>query len=468
VPCPRRALVVLVALLCLAVSGCGGGSDSKPAGTAASPDTSRALTVWFLEDQPDRIRATRANVAEFARRTGYRVDLVAMGEEEVDGRLQQAQRSGTGPDVVQLPVESAHAYARSRVLSSDAAQEVVNRLGEETFSARALSLLTSDAQTIAVPSDGWGQLLIYRKDLFARAGLPAPQTLDDVRRAARRLDRPGRAGITLATTTGPFTSQTFEHVALAEDCQLLDDAGRVRLTSPACRRAFAAYVDLTRHSPGGRQDVDSTRAAYFAGRAAMVFWSPFLLDAMAGLRDDAKPTCPQCRADPSYLARQSGLVGPLTTPRGDHAQYGTISTWGILADGDLTGAERFVEYMMSDGYVRWLATSPQGKYPVRLGDRAQPERYVDAWSALRSGVDRKAPLKRFYSPASLASIGDGARSFQRWGFEQGQAALLGALRGPQPISKALGAATSGRISADEAARRSQAAVEKLSAASPAG
>ena len=43
----------------------------------------------------------------------------------------------------------------------------------------------------------------------------------------------------------------------------------------------------------------------------MIFWSPFLLDAMAGLRDDAIPTCPECRADPAFLARNSGLVGPL-------------------------------------------------------------------------------------------------------------------------------------------------------------
>ena len=28
--------------------------------------------------------------------------------------------------------------------------------------------------------------------------------------------------------------------------------------------------------------------------------------------------------------------------------------------------------MMSDGYVPWLALSPQGKYPVRFGDRADP------------------------------------------------------------------------------------------------
>jgi multiple sugar transport system substrate-binding protein len=320
-----------------------------------------------------------------------------------------------------------------------------------------------------VPSDGWGQLLIYRKDLFRAAGLKAPRTLDDVRRAAMRLHRDGLAGITLATAAGAgFTAETFEHVALIAGCQLVNDVGAITLTSKRCLRAFRFYVDLARNaSVEGPQDVDSTRDTYFAGRAAMIFWSPFLLDAMAGLRDDAIPTCPQCKDDPAFLARNSGLVGALggDSPR-QRAQYGSIATWGIVAGGAVEPAKRFVSYMLSDGYARWLALSPQGKYPVRPGDAADPERYERAWAALRSGVERKAPLRRFYSAASIESLGEGVRSFRRWGFEQGQAALLGALRGPQPVTKALAAAIGGRIDAAEAARRAQAAVQKLSASSP--
>jgi multiple sugar transport system substrate-binding protein len=234
------------------------------------------------------------------------------------------------PDVLQLPMASAHAYAREGLLSRDAAQEVVDRLGEETFSSRALSLMTSEGTVTAVPSDGWGQLLIYRKDLFDGAGLPAPRTLKDVVRAARRLRRPLRAGIALGTAATPFTAETFEHVALGAGCQLLDDAGKVALDSPECVDAFEIYVELARTAPRpAGQDVESTRDDYFAGDAAMVFWSPFLLDAMAGLRDEAMPTCPQCREDPAFLARASGLVGPLATAgAAAPAQFGTLSGWG--------------------------------------------------------------------------------------------------------------------------------------------
>ena len=86
-----------------------------------------------------------------------------------------------------------------------------------------------------------------------------------------------------------------------------------------------------------------------------------------------------------------------------------------------------------------------------------------AWSKLESGVDRTAPLMRFYGAAELAVVGEGARDFQRWGFEQGGAALLGAMQGPEPVARALAAAIAGGGSAARAAREAQAGVERLQA-----
>jgi multiple sugar transport system substrate-binding protein len=452
----RRWAAIALSVVAFA-AGCGGGDEPRES------VADRTLTAWILESEPDRIRATRGNVARFAAATGLKVDLVGVGDDELAQRVTEARGRGRLPDVLQLPMASAHAYRREGILSSDAAQEVVDTLGEETFSARALSLLTSEGDLTAVPSDGWGQLLIYRKDLFDKLGLRTPRTLSDVLRAARRLHGGRVAGITLATAASPFTAETFEHVALAAGCELLDDAGDVTLTSPECRYAFDLYIELARnYSVAGSQDVDSTRDTYFAGRAAMTFWSPFLLDAMAGLRYTL-PSCRQCRDDPAYLARNSGLVGPLAGPSGEPAQYGTVSTWGIVADGNIEAAKRLVGYMLSDGYVPWLAISPQGKYPVRFGDRSDPQRYVEAWAGLESGVERKAPLSEFYSRASIDSLGDGARNFQRWGFEQGGAALVGAMRGPEPVATAVASAIAEGESGARAAQQAQAAVERLAA-----
>jgi multiple sugar transport system substrate-binding protein len=454
----RHGIALLAAALALVPAGCGGEDSGDKRATGPT------ITLWTQEYEPDRVAATRENLAEFTRRTGTKVELGVIGDGELPAKLAEAEKAGTLPDVMQVGMAEAHDLVQRGVLDANMAEQTVAELGEETFSARALGLLTTgDGRVAAVPSDGWGQLLIYRRDLFDAAGVPAPTTLESVRRAARRLDRGRMAGITLATEPADgFTAETFEHVALATNCQLIDDASDVSLDSPACRRAFETYVDLARnYSPGGKQDVDSTRDHYFAGRAAMILWSPFLLDAMAGLRDDAVPSCPECKADPAYLARNSGLVGPLIAPGGAQAQYGSITTWGIVRGDDVVEAKRLVKYLMSDGYLRWLALSPQGKYPVRSGDLTDPERYASGWSELESGVDRRAQLSEFYSQASIASLGDGVRNFRRWGFDYGEAALVGTLGETQPVATALAEAIRGDITAAQAAAQAQAAVEDL-------
>jgi multiple sugar transport system substrate-binding protein len=461
----RLGLAALVAVaIALTLAACGGSSGG---GETTLDRADQTIAVWVSEDEPDRVAATRANVAAFARRTGITVNVRVVGEDDFAGAVVEARRDGTLPNVLQLPLASVHAYAAAGILDASAAGDVIQRLGDQTFSQTALSLVSRDGRPMAVPSDGWGQLLIYRKDLFRRAGLAAPRTLEDIERAARRLNRPGRlAGITLATAPGQaFTAQSFEHVALASGCQVVDDQHRIRLTSLRCQNAFRYYVELARnYSPSGFQDVDATRDTYFAGKAAMIFWSPFLLDAMAGLRDDAIPTCPQCRRDPAFLARNSGLVGALAEKAGaPQSQFGELTSWAITNAGNADAASRFVEYMLSDGYLRWLAVSPQGKYPVRTGDAADPERFVTEWQTLNSGVERKAPLRRFYGQASIDALGDGVRNFQRWGFQQGEAPLMGALRNQEPITRPLALGIIGTIDAQTAARQAQLEVEAVQA-----
>jgi multiple sugar transport system substrate-binding protein len=320
----HRLLVVLVVAL---AAGCG---EDDPV-----PLSGETLTVWNHEHQPDRLAATEAILDDFTRTTGIKTEQLPIPEDGLPRMIRKARAQGELPDVVlSTGMPHAHRYAAEGVFDPDAAEEVIDRLGRETFSKRALELVSSHGRAVGVPSDGWGQLLIYRKDLFDQAGLHAPQTLSDVVAAAKELDGDGMAGIALATAPGDgFTHETFEHLALAEGCQLVDAAADVTFDSPECVEALRVYAELAHdYSVEGVQDVDSTRAAYFSGRAAMLFWSPFLLDGLAGLSDETRPTCTQCKEDPAYLARNSGLVGPLAGSTGEPSQFGSVATFNITVD----------------------------------------------------------------------------------------------------------------------------------------
>jgi multiple sugar transport system substrate-binding protein len=438
----------VLALLGVVGAGCGGGDDG------ASALRGTRMLVWNLEFQPDRMAATRGILADFTKKTGIETDLVAIPEDGLTAMMSRAVDAHRLPDaILSTAMADSLSYAEEGIFDADAAQDVVDDLGRDTFSTKALDIVSRDAKATGVPSDGWGQLLIYRKDLFDAAGLGTPRTLADIRAAAERLDRPGRHGIALGTAAGDgFTSETFEHVALANGCELVGMDGSVTFDSPACVESLRWYGDIARgFSRGAGQDVDSTRADYFAGRAAMVFWSPFLLDGMAGLRSDVRPTCAACRGNSSFLATHSGLVGPLAGAGGRLSQYGSISTFSIVKGGKTGAAKALVKFMMEDGYSRWLGLAPQGKYPVRFGDDKDPTRFVVAWEGLPSGDLEPTPLSDFYSAESIASLGDGVQSFRRWGFSQGQGALIGALSDKQPVAAAVAAVVGGEDPASAAA-----------------
>ena len=66
---------------------------------------------------------------------------------------------------------------------------------------------------------------------------------------------------------------------------------------------------------------------YFAGEAAMIIWSPFILDELAGLRDSAPPTI---NSDPTSkeLASKTGIITTLAGPLIQKALPGqTLDTW---------------------------------------------------------------------------------------------------------------------------------------------
>ena len=457
---PRRLLALVVLSMLFAASGCGGGGDQ---GGGDSGD--KSITFWTAEDVAERVAATQKIAAAFQQKTGIQVKVVAIAEDQLATQIQSASAGGTLPDVMgALSLGFVNNLATDDLADQDAANDVIERLGRDTFSQRALSLVGSDGKPIAVPSDSWTQLLVYRKDLFQKAGLQTPDSFDKILTAATKLKQSGQNGIVAATKAGDsFTQQTFEYFALANGCQLTDDQGKLQLTTPQCVATFKFYDDLIKNgSAKGGQDADTTRASYFAGKSAMIVWSSFLLDELAGLRKDALPTCPECRSDKSFLSKNSGVVTAITGPdSSEPTQFGEVTSFAIIKDGKTDPAKQFVEYMMSDGYADWLALAPEGKFPVRAGTKDNPQEYNQAWAKLQAGVDEKKPLSELYPPEVLEALTKSTDTMNRWGFQQGQGKLVGAQLAELPIPKAVAAMLDGQLTPDAAAKQAQADVEEI-------
>jgi multiple sugar transport system substrate-binding protein len=428
------------------LAACGGGGDGDPG-------DDESLLVWTTEDQEDRVQAQQRILDVWARESGIDVELVPTGETQLTTILTSAAATNELPDLLAaVSLNTVYQLQLDELLDSNAAAQVVESLGESTFSASALTLVREGDTQLAVPSDGWAQLLFYRTDLFRAAGLPPPETYEAMQAAAQALNRGDVSGIVAATAPADsFTQQTFEHIALANDCQLTND-GDVTLASKECVQAADFYGNLIRnYGAAGNQDADTTRASYFAGRAAMVIWSTFMLDELAGLRNDALPNCPECATSLTFLVENTGVVQALQGPSGDEpAAFGEVVSWAILRDAAPETRE-LVEYLMSDGYEDWLGIAPEGKIPMRHGTEDDPEAYVTAWKELAAGVDTKAPLSQFYDAATLESIVTGPDSFDRWGIPQGQGVLAGEVAGQYVVPAAIAGIIGGK-SATEAMR----------------
>jgi multiple sugar transport system substrate-binding protein len=435
----RRTTVAAAGFALVALAACGpdegdgggdGGGDGEGGGDAGP------IVVWTGDTIPERVAATEQIIAAFTEETGVEVELVSVDEDQFVQLLTSAAAAGDLPDVVgSQPLAGVRTMAANELINIEAAEAVVGALDPSTFSERALEFTSEGDNQLAVPTDAWSQLLFYRKDLFDAAGLAAPETYDDITAAAEALDSPEVAGIVAATTPGDaFTQQTFEHLALANGCEMVDDSGEVTMDSEQCVASFDFFGDLmTNYSVTGTQDVDTVRANYFAGQADMAF-----------------------------LAKNSGVVAQLEGPDGEEpAQYGEVSAWVITTDAATEPAQQFVEYMMSDGYIDWLAIAPEGKFPTRYGTPENPTEYVDAWAELEIGVDTKAPLSDFYSEEVVEILTSGADNLSRWGITQGQGDLVGASLGELPVPQAVGALVAGDVDAQGAADQAAEALRTI-------
>lgn len=426
-----------------------------------------SLIFWSTEEQPERAAATQKIIDRFTEQTGIGVSLVLTNEDILDSLMAANLAAGTLPDVMFHPMDYAAAWYADGILNSAAATQVIKDLGEGQFSALAM---VGDGQGgyISVPTDGWGQLLIYRKDLFDAAGLETPTDFDKIRAAAQALNDPDNNfyGIVMATDPAAvFTQQTFEHFALANGVQLTDDAGNITLNTPAMVESLAFYTEMvTQYGPPGVIDVAGARGTYFAGQAAMVVWSPFILDEMAGLRDNALPNCPECTDDTAFLAKNSGFVPSFVGPSGaEPAQYGQVSLMGISTSAPPEAVE-FVKFWLSDGYLDWLAVAPEGKFPMRRGTPDNETLYLEGWSTLPAGVDRKAPLGDFYSQEMINTIAQGATGFARWGLAQGQGELVGGIYQELLVPVAIADIINGSLTPEDAAAEIQTQAEDIKAA----
>jgi multiple sugar transport system substrate-binding protein len=272
-------------------------------------------------------------------------------------RATAAFAAGDLPDVIYHTLQYALPWYEAGILDADAATEVVENLGADTFAPGALAMAAVDEgwRSRFVPVDGWTQMIVYRKPTCStRPGWSRRQPTPTAGRLEALHNPPEMFGFVAATKVDEnFMSQVLEHVFLANGVSPVgpdgfqpldegsDDRGAGILQAPSCR-------GLAR---GGTVLAAVARALFRGARGDdhLVALHP----RRAGRPARQRAADDQRRSDLPELASKTDIVTNFAGPSNpDGAAWADVRYFGVTADANTDAAMEFVEFSMDDGYTR--------------------------------------------------------------------------------------------------------------------
>lgn len=396
------------------------------------------FTVWVNETAPEYAAVLEEMTLELDENHNLHIEYMLVENDRLPDLVSSAVLSGTLPDVIIHPVEYTLGWTQSGIFSPELSHRLVNILSATTFDQAALEKISENGTNLyaALPIDGALQIIVYRQDWFDSLGLQPPDTFDRFLTAAESIynseELSAQSGITSTLLSGLVvptesdlvsTHQTFEQLASANGCRLIDEKGEVLILTPACRETLEFYRDLVnRLSPSDVQTDISAINAYLAGRTGMIFTSPSTLVYIAGLSSDYRPQCPECLADPNYLLNNSSVLTALAG-EGEAARFGNMTMMGITNSADEELATRFASYWFNEGYDRWLSVQPERRVPLRSGPPEDPSQFDELWFDLPLAGGQET-ISDIFGAEVATSLSTGIADSPRWGIDSGHGTLM--------------------------------------------
>ncbi|XHU13072.1 sugar ABC transporter substrate-binding protein [Amycolatopsis sp. WGS_07] len=335
-----RKLLCLLAATALLVTGC--------AGAGALGTGGRTLVVAIVSNPQMKDAISLKGEFEQAN-PGIKLKFVSLPENEARAKITASTATQGGEfDVVMISNYEAPQWAANGWLENlEPHMKATPGYDEGDFIPSIRQSLSYENQMYAVPFYGESSFVVYRKDLFQKAGLSMPPhpTWQQIADFAAKLDdkQAGISGICLRGKPGwgeslaPFTT-----VANTFGAQWFDKDWNAKLTSPEFTNAANFYVNLLRdHGEVGASSAGFTECGtkYAQGNAAM--W--YDATSMTGTTEDPKT---------SHVGGKNGYVA---APVEKTQASGWLYTWslGIPKVGkNKDDAWKFMAWMTNKDYAK--------------------------------------------------------------------------------------------------------------------
>lgn len=240
----RVGAIALAAVMATgALTSCGSGTG----GAAGSGDRgSKTLRVTLANHVwTDTIKS---KLPEFEKATGLKVELSQYGEDQLSDQYNVKLNAGTNEIDVMMyrPLQEGKLFAKNGYLA-DLGKDVRTdkAWGWEDFQSGPVGATTYKSTVVGVPIITEQEVLYYRKDLLAKAGLQVPKTMDQLEAAAKAIktQNPGVAGFVARTGKTAAVTQ-FSSFLYSFGGDFIDENGKSGVSSDAAKKAYAFYGGL--------------------------------------------------------------------------------------------------------------------------------------------------------------------------------------------------------------------------------
>jgi N,N'-diacetylchitobiose transport system substrate-binding protein len=413
---------VLVASAC---SSSGSSGDAKQA-TLSKDGKGKKITVWLMDDAqkgwPDVVEAAKK---QFKDQTGADVDIQWQTWTNYTTKLDTALLSGNAPDALELGNTQAAKY-----IEAGSFVDLTGVKGQFDNSDKYLDSLAASGQTpdgtktYAIPYYAGARVLIYRKDLFAAAGVTnPPTTLAELKDALTKVKAanaatPGFSALYLPGqnwyTAASFGAGSFGVKGIVAKSD--GDKWTGTLTDPKFVEGVKVWNDLQKEfSTGGTTTDEATQDALMAkGNIAAIVGNGWELGSVA----DPKTGDPSLKDKLASIALPGAAAGtptPAFLGGSDLAVPAKAANAGLGATflqiftntQQQTALAKFAIPNAKNLVAAYKAAAPANK---ATGDAAEGQTWFIPNSPLWSGAD-ETTLKTAFG--AIAAGGDPAAELKK-------------------------------------------------------
>ncbi|MDQ1129453.1 extracellular solute-binding protein [Microbacterium sp. SORGH_AS_0888] len=285
----------------LALSGCTGG------GSGTGADGTVTLTFWHNSTTGDGKQYWQDTAAAFeAAHPTVKIEIQAIQNEEMDGKLQTALNSGDAPDIFM----ARGGGKLADVVKAGQVMDITDAISPEAKSAvgGALSAFEVDGKDYGMPVSILPSGIFYSTELFAKGGVTStPTTIDQLESTNAQLKGAGITPIAVgAKDAWPAAHWYYNFALRACSKDAIDKAASDRSFDDPCwleaGKNLQAFVDTKPFNDGflttaAQQGAGSSAGLIANHQAAMELMGAWDPGVIASLTPDQKPL-----ADLSWFA----------------------------------------------------------------------------------------------------------------------------------------------------------------------